>query len=39
MKAKLMWAGGIALVVVVVVAVLKSGKLANVPGVGKFLTL
>jgi len=34
-----MWALGIAAVVVVVVAVLKSGKLATVPVVGKFLTL
>lgn len=39
MRAKVMWALGIAAVVVVVVAVLKSGKLANVPGVGKYLTL
>ncbi len=38
-KQKLMWALGIAAVVVVVVAVLKSGKLGNVPVVGKFLTI
>ena len=38
-KHKLMWAGGVALVVVVVIALLKSGKLATVPGVGKYLTL
>ena len=39
MKHKIMWALGIAAVVVVVVAVLKSGKLAGVPVVGKYLAL
>lgn len=39
MKAKLLMVGGIALVAVVVIALMKSGKLANVPGVGKYLTL
>jgi len=34
-----MWAAGVAVVVVLVIVVLKSGKLANVPGVGKYLTL
>ena len=39
MKHKLMWGLGVALVVVLVIAVLKSGKLASVPGVGKYLTI
>jgi hypothetical protein len=32
-------AGLFALGVVAVIAILKSGKLANVPGIGKYLTL
>ncbi len=39
MKQKIFWALGIAAVVVVVVAVLKSGKLASVPGIGQYLTI
>lgn len=39
MKHKVLMALGFAVGVVLVIALLKSQKLANVPGIGKYLTL